>query len=65
MSFFVWVRGIRGPQPQKWAEIDYGIGEWRKKYILAYHMLSQKEDDMQLDQLAILYPYRDWENSPT
>jgi hypothetical protein len=55
-GYFVWVRGLREPQPQKWAQMDYGIGNWKKYQILAYHPLSDEEQRLSLNELAKHYP---------
>jgi len=54
--FLVWVRGLRGPAPQKWAELYFGLGNWKRRQVLAWQPLSADEFEMSLDYLARLYP---------
>lgn len=54
--YFVWVRGLRGPAPQKWAELDFGVGDWKKRYVIAHYALTQDDAKRTLDELARLYP---------
>ncbi len=60
VGYFVWVKGLRGPQPQKWAELDFGVGEWMKRsgYVLSYFPLTPSEARLSLNELANLYPVR-------
>lgn len=53
---FVWVRGPKGPSPQKWKELYFGLGNWKKPYVLAYHRLTEADAGRSLDELAALYP---------
>lgn len=52
----VWVIGNRGPEPQKWSSLDYGINGWRKNAVRAVYPLTEAEADLPLDVLARLYP---------
>ncbi len=54
--YFVWVRGLSGPEPQKWAELDFGVGDWKKRYVLVSYPLNEAESSLSLDQLCRLYP---------
>ena len=54
--YLVWVRGLEGPEPQKWAELDFGIGEWRRPQVLAWRELPDEERGLSLSQLARRYP---------
>lgn len=54
--YFVWVTGINGPEPQKWASLDFGIGDWRRPQVLAYRELAQDERQLPLSALARRYP---------
>lgn len=54
--YFVWVRGLEGPEPQKWAALDFGIGEWKRPLVLAFRELSEDERQLALSALAQRYP---------
>ncbi len=54
--YFVWVRGLEGPEPQKWAALDFGIGEWRRPQVLAWRELPEEERGLSLSLLAGRYP---------
>jgi hypothetical protein len=54
--YFVWVRGLEGPEPQKWAALDFGIGEWKRPLVLAWLELSDEERQLPLSALARRYP---------
>ena len=54
--YFVWVRGLEGPEPQKWAALDFGIGEWKRPLVLAWLELSDEERRLPLSALARRYP---------
>lgn len=54
--FLVWVRGLQGPEPQKWAALDFGIGEWRRPQVLAWRELPEDERSLSLSLLARRYP---------
>ncbi len=54
--YLVWVRGLEGPEPQKWATLDFGIGEWRRPQVLAWRELPEGERSLSLSLLARRYP---------
>jgi hypothetical protein len=54
--FFVWVRGLQGPEPQKWYELDFGINNWKKTVVIAWQPLSDKQLSLPIDDLMQLYP---------
>jgi hypothetical protein len=54
--YFVWVRGLEGAEPQKWAAMDFGIGEWKRPQVLAYIELAEDERHLPLSTLARRYP---------
>ncbi len=54
--YLVWVRGLDGPEPQKWAELDFGVGEWKRPQVLAFRELSEEERSLPLSALARRYP---------
>ncbi|MDE2377766.1 hypothetical protein [Bradyrhizobium sp.] len=54
--FLVWVRGLEGPEPQKWAALDFGIGDWRRPQVLAWLELPEEERQLSLSMLARRYP---------
>ncbi|MBI5261465.1 MAG: hypothetical protein HY852_06565 [Bradyrhizobium sp.] len=54
--YFVWVTGLYGPEPQKWARLDFGIGEWKRPQVLAWRPLLEEERQLPLSTLARRYP---------
>ena len=54
--YFVWVRGLEGPEPQKWVAMDFGVGDWRRPLVLAWLELSADERRLPLSVLAGRYP---------
>jgi hypothetical protein len=58
LRYFVWVNGTKGPEPQKWVELDFGVGEWMTKSgkVICYVPITPSEAGLSLDELAGLYP---------
>jgi hypothetical protein len=54
--YFVWVRGLEGPEPQKWASLDFGVDDWKRAQVLAYIELPEEERHLSLSMLARRYP---------
>ncbi|MBR0718708.1 hypothetical protein [Bradyrhizobium liaoningense] len=54
--YFVWVRGLDGPEPQKWAALDFGVDGWKRSQVLAYLELAEDERRLSLSMLARRYP---------
>jgi hypothetical protein len=54
--YFVWVRGLEGPEPQKWVEMDFGVGDWKRPLVLAFLALPADERNLPLSMLARRYP---------
>jgi len=54
--YFVWVRGLAGPEPQKWASLDFGVGDWKREQVLTYLELPEDERHLSLSMLAYRYP---------
>ena len=54
--YFVWVRGLEGPEPQKWMRMDFGVGDWKRPLVLAYLELPEDERHLSLSVLARRYP---------
>lgn len=54
--YFVWVRGLDGPEPQKWASLDFGVDGWKRSQVLAYLELAEDERHLALSMLARRYP---------
>lgn len=54
--FFVWVRGPTGPRPQKWAELNFGTGNWRLRTLIAWQPIGTDEFSQPLENLARAYP---------
>lgn len=54
--YFVWVRGLDGPEPQKWGTMDFGVGDWKRPLVLAYLELPDDERPLSLSALARRYP---------
>lgn len=55
-GYFVWVRGLSGPEPQRWASLDFGINGWKRELVLAYRRLEPDERGLPLAALARRYP---------
>ena len=62
--FFIWVSGLKGPT----CEILYGLEQNKdshnrdRKQILQQHKLLLEYKDLTLNQLALIYPYKENEN---
>jgi hypothetical protein len=54
--YFVWVRGLDGPEPQKWMTMDFGVDDWKRAQVLAYLELPEDERHLSLAVLARRYP---------
>lgn len=54
--YFVWVRGLEGPEPQKWVAMDFGLSNWKRPLVLAWRELSADERRLPLSMLARRYP---------
>ena len=54
--YFVWVRGLDGPEPQKWVDMEFGVGDWKRPLVLAYLELPEGERHLSLSVLARHYP---------
>ncbi|MBC9877831.1 hypothetical protein G8O24_10815 [Bradyrhizobium sp. INPA01-394B] len=54
--YFVWVRGLEGPEPQKWEAMEFGVGDWKRPLVLAWRELSADERRLPLSMLARRYP---------
>jgi hypothetical protein len=54
--YFVWVRGLDGPEPQKWMAMDFGVDDWKRALVLAYLELPEDERHLPLAVLARRYP---------
>lgn len=54
--YLVWVRGLEGPEPQKWLAMDFGVGDWKRPLVLAYLELPEEERPLSLSVLARRYP---------
>ena len=54
--YFVWVRGLEGPEPQKWVDMDFGLSDWKRPLVLAWRELSVDERRLSLSLLARRYP---------
>lgn len=55
MKYLVWIDGLRGPEPQKWAENQTSNG--KPVPTLAKHELTPLEANMPLSELVNRYPY--------
>ena len=54
--YFVWVRGLEGPEPQKWMAMDFGVSDWKQPLVLAWLELPEDERRLPLSMLAGRYP---------
>jgi hypothetical protein len=53
--YFVWVEGPRGPAPQKWSS-DALWGQVRRQDVIVRYLLTDREVELSLDELAKLHP---------
>ena len=54
MKYFVWIEGLRGPEPQIWYDDDQKDGVGKSKKVLAKHDIT--DADLSMSHLALLYP---------
>lgn len=54
--YFVWVRGLEGPEPQKWRTMDFGVNDWKRPMVVAFLALPEDERRLPLAELARRYP---------
>lgn len=54
--YLVWVRGLEGPELQKWDAMDFGIGDWKRPLVLAWLELPEDERHLSLSMLARRHP---------
>lgn len=52
MKLFVWIQGLKGPEPQLWDELQTRDNK-PVKYLACYSV----SDDRTLNQLKLDYPY--------
>ncbi|GAB6995251.1 hypothetical protein JQ593_22585 [Bradyrhizobium viridifuturi] len=57
MSTFVYVQGLKGPEPQVWHEKPFSAAG-RPPVPLQEHELTEKIGKLTVSELAILYPYK-------
>ncbi len=58
--FFVYVMGMKGPEPQKWQQLPTnGSGEAKKP--LQQHQLSDGLMGLSIEELMWAYPYKSLE----
>jgi hypothetical protein len=55
VMYFVWIRGLRGPEPQKWSQLEKQRG---RDYLKGW-VIPPDQHRLTLDQLAALYPRPD------
>lgn len=55
-AHLVWVISNKGPEVQRWASLDYGVGGHKKNSVRAVYPLTKAEAELPLDVLARLYP---------
>jgi hypothetical protein len=53
--YFVWIEGLRGPEPQKWSP-DALWGQLGRQDVLVRFPLTDQEAKLPLGQLAKRYP---------
>lgn len=54
-NYFVWVKGLRGPEAQLWAEKQVD-GGGKAKETLLIRELKPSERSIPLDSLKVMYP---------
>lgn len=52
MMYFVWIKGLRGPTPQKWTRFEKDRG---REYLVGWEIPPDLEH-LSLRQLAALFP---------
>ncbi len=63
MKYFVWVKGLRGPAPEKWyGDQTRGDGRYQRGPVgtgdlLSFRELDVNDENLTLTQLAKKYPY--------
>lgn len=55
-NYFVWVKGLRGPEAQVWTDKQVN-GEGKAKEPLFIHEITAFEKDIPLDGLKVMHPY--------
>lgn len=55
MPYLVYVKGARGPEPQIWRELDYGIGDWKRDSVIRSRPIHEDEVKEGIDALAKKY----------
>ncbi|GGF56412.1 hypothetical protein GCM10007301_15080 [Azorhizobium oxalatiphilum] len=55
---FLWVRGLRGPEPQRWSEAPDAHHNSQARLMIpgAIHPLTSTEAGLSLDELSRRYP---------
>lgn len=56
LNYFVWVKGLRGPEAQLWSEKQVN-GAGKDKAPLSIRELQPFEKDIPLDGLKVMFPY--------
>lgn len=54
-KYFVWINGLRGPEPQLWADKQVD-GAGKLKETLFIHELQPSESGLSLSSFALMYP---------
>lgn len=52
---FVYVRGTRGPAPEKWPELLRNASN-KPILVLAAHSLTPAQAELSIDELAVIFP---------
>lgn len=53
---FLYVQGLRGPQPEKWSELLTDMKNNPKPHLQPRHDLLPWEEDLSLAELTTIYP---------
>jgi hypothetical protein len=54
--YFVWVRGLREPQPQKWHEDSFDVRPETLEHVISTIAISADDALLSLDELAKKFP---------
>lgn len=54
--FFVWWRWNGRFEPQRWLEFNYGLHDWKRPFVAAYHKLDDEQAKLSLSALGVLFP---------
>jgi hypothetical protein len=54
--YFVWIRGVSGPQPQKWSEDCFNVRPEKLALVICKQSISDSDAWLSLQDLAEKFP---------